>query len=58
MIEETPVVTNPDILGEMFIPPDIPGREAQINELLACLKQAMKNKKAHTRGSSGMPGDW
>jgi len=58
MIEEAPVVTNPDILGEMYIPPDIPGREAQINELVACLKQAMKNKKAHTRGSSGMPGDW
>jgi len=56
MIEEAPVVTNPDILGEMYIPPDIPGREAQINELVACLKPAMKNKKPIHAWLFGMPG--
>jgi len=40
MIEEASVVTNPDILGEVYIPPDIPGREAQINDMVVFLKSA------------------
>ena len=40
MIEEASVVTNPDILGEVYIPPDIPGREVKINEMVVFPKSA------------------
>jgi Cdc6-like AAA superfamily ATPase len=34
MIEEVSSVMNPDILNETYIPPNIPGREAQTKPLI------------------------
>jgi len=45
MIEEAAVVTNPDLLNEAGVPPDIPARDPQIQEHAACLSPALKKKK-------------
>lgn len=45
MIEEPTIVTNPDILGETYVPPDIPARLAQIEELRSCLAPALKGEQ-------------
>jgi orc1/cdc6 family replication initiation protein len=56
MIEEASVVTNPDILNETFVPPDIPAREPQIQELAFCLSPALKKKKPMHAWVFGRPG--
>jgi cell division control protein 6 len=56
MIEEATVVTNPDILNETYVPPDIPAREPQIQELAACLAPALKKKKPPHAWVFGRPG--
>jgi len=53
MMEEPPIVTNPDILGEMFVPPDIPGREAQIRELVACVNGKLNSYGYGKQNSHG-----
>ncbi|MFQ5721660.1 MAG: Cdc6/Cdc18 family protein, partial [Candidatus Aminicenantales bacterium] len=47
---------NPDILNEHYIPPNIPGREAQITELQECLSPALKRKKPIHSWLFGKPG--
>jgi len=56
MIEEPAVVTNPDILGETYVPPDIPAREPQIQELSHCLSPALRKKKPIHAWIFGKPG--
>ena len=56
MIREANVVTNPDILGETYVPPDIPAREPQIQELSLCLSPALRKKKPIHAWIFGKPG--
>jgi len=56
MISEPVVVTNPDILGETYVPADIPAREPQIQELRLCLAPALKKKKPIHAWLFGQPG--
>ena len=56
MIDEAVVVTNPDLLNEAYVPPDIPAREPQIQELAACLSPALKKKKPLHAWVFGRPG--
>jgi len=56
MISEPTVVTNPDILGETYVPADIPAREPQIQELRLCLAPALKKKKPIHAWLFGQPG--
>lgn len=56
MIEEPTIVTNPDLLDEYYIPPDIPAREPQIKELTDCLAPALKKKKPVHAWLHGKPG--
>lgn len=56
MIEEPTIVTNPDLLSETYIPPNIPAREPQISELTFCLSPALKKKKPMHAWLHGKPG--
>ncbi|MHA1267952.1 MAG: Cdc6/Cdc18 family protein [Candidatus Helarchaeota archaeon] len=56
MISEPTIVTNPDILGETYVPADIPAREPQIQELRLCLAPALKKKKPMHAWLFGQPG--
>lgn len=56
MTEELSILANPDILNEHYIPPNIPGREAQITELTDCLSPAFKRKKPIHSWLFGKPG--
>lgn len=56
MIEEPTIVTNPDILGETYIPANIPARDPQIQELTFCLAPALKKKKPIHAWVFGKPG--
>lgn len=56
MIEEPSIVTNPNLFRETFIPPDLPDREPQIQELTACLSAVIKQKKPMHAWAFGKPG--
>jgi cell division control protein 6 len=56
MIDEPTVITNPDLLNETYVPPNIPAREPQINELAFCLSPAVKKKKPMHAWVFGKPG--
>ena len=56
MIREANVVVNPDILNETYVPPLIPGREPQIQELTHCLSPALRKKKPLHSWVFGKPG--
>jgi cell division control protein 6 len=58
MIEEDEkgIITNPDLLGEDYIPPRIPGRESQITELQFSIAPALKGKKPLHCWVYGNPG--
>ena len=54
--DEKGIIANPDLLGEDYIPPRIPAREPQINELQFCLAPASKGKKPLHCWVYGNPG--
>jgi len=56
MIREAGIVVNPDLLEEAYIPPDVPGRESQIQELALCLLPAARRKKPVHAWLFGRPG--
>jgi len=56
MIEESSIITNPDLLCETYIPVDIPAREPHINELTCCLRPAIEKKKPMHAWLFGKPG--
>jgi cell division control protein 6 len=58
MIEEDEkgIIANPDLLNEDYIPPRIPGRDAQITELQFCIAPALKGKKPLHCWVYGNPG--
>jgi len=45
MIREAGIVVNPDLLEEAYIPPDVPRRDSQIQELALFLSPAARRKK-------------
>lgn len=54
--EQYGIIANFDILSEDYIPENIPGREAQITELKACLDPVAKRKKPMNAWLYGPPG--
>jgi Cdc6-like AAA superfamily ATPase len=54
--EQYGIIANFDILSEGYIPENIPGREAQITELKACLDPVAKRKKPMNVWLYGPPG--
>ncbi len=50
------IVANPDLLGEEYIPPNIPGRDPQIEELTYCLAPAIRGRKPMHSWVYGNPG--
>lgn len=56
MIEESSIITNPELLDETYIPANIPVRESHIKELTFCLKPATKKKKPMHAWLHGRPG--
>lgn len=54
--DEKGIIANPDLLGEDYIPPRIPARETQIDELRFCLAPALKGKKPLHCWVYGSPG--
>lgn len=46
--DEPGIIAEPDLLSETYVPPDIPGRHSQINELrLALLPASQRRKPTH-----------
>ena len=56
MLDEAPLVTNPDLLDETYLPANIPAREPQIEELAFCLSPATDGKKPMHAWLFGRPG--
>jgi cell division control protein 6 len=54
--EEQGIICNPDLLTEMYLPPNVPGREAQMEELKACIEPALRRQKPVHAWLHGMPG--
>jgi Cdc6-like AAA superfamily ATPase len=54
--DELGIIANPDILKEEYLPPNIPGRKAQIRELSFCFQPTAKGKKLLHVWISGKPG--
>jgi len=53
---EEPIVINPDIFAEEYIPPNIPAREKQIEELRFCISPLQDGGKPVNAWLSGPPG--
>lgn len=54
--DESAILADPDILSETHIPPDIPGRQSQINELTLALRPATQRRKPMHCWVYGSPG--
>ena len=50
------IVTNPDILDETYIPPNIQSRGEQINDIAFCMSPATKNRRPWHLWIHGNPG--
>jgi len=53
---EYTIIRDPEILGEDYVPPNIPGRDPQLKELTLCLRPALKKKKPINAWLYGKPG--
>jgi archaeal cell division control protein 6 len=56
MYREDRIIIDPDLLMEMYLPSDVTGREAQIEELKACLEPAVRKQKPVHAWLYGRPG--
>lgn len=54
--DEPSILSDPDILSETHVPPDIPGRDAQVNELTLALRPAAQQRKPVHCWLHGNPG--
>ena len=54
--QEPSICTDPNVLGESHVPPDIPGRGAQIDELALALRPAAQRRKPIHCWVHGDPG--
>jgi cell division control protein 6 len=54
--DEKGIIADPDLLNEDYVPPRIPGRDAQITELQFCIAPALKGKKPLHCWVYGNPG--
>ena len=54
--DQPAILTDPDILSESHVPPDIPQRDAQIRELAMALQPATQQRKPIHCWVHGKPG--